>query len=49
MTLHHSLALEMAVFFAWNPIPATPEVLGLVAGSDRAHLGRAAVSEGATA
>jgi hypothetical protein len=48
MTLHHSLALEMAVFLAWNPLPASPAVLGVVAGAERAHLNSAAVSEGAT-
>jgi hypothetical protein len=48
MTLHHSLALEMAVFLAWNSVPAPPEVLCVVAGADRAHLNSAAVSEGAT-
>ena len=48
MTLHHSLALEMAVFLAWNSLPASPAVLGVVAGAERAHLNSAAVSEGAT-
>ena len=48
MTLHHSLALEMAVFLAWNSVPASPAVLGVVAGAERAHLNSAAVSEGAT-
>jgi hypothetical protein len=48
MTLHHPLALEMAVFLAWNFVPAPPAVLGVVAGAERAHLNSAAVSEGAT-
>jgi hypothetical protein len=48
MTLHRSLALEMTVFLAWNSVPAPPAVLGVVAGANRAHLNRAAVSEGAT-
>lgn len=48
MTLHRSLALEMAVFLAWSPVPAPPAVLGVVAGAERAHLNSAAVSEGAT-
>src|SRR5260370_15157479 len=48
MTLHHSLALEMAVFLAWNPLPASPAVLGVVAGAERAHLNSAAALEGAT-
>src|SRR5260370_28402822 len=48
MSIHHSLALEMAVFLAWNPLPASPALLGVVAGAERAHLNSAAVSEGAT-
>jgi hypothetical protein len=48
MTLHRSLALEMAVFLAWNSVPAPPAVLCVVAGAERAHLNSAAVSEGAT-
>jgi len=38
----------MAVFLAWNSLPASPAVLGVVAGAERAHLNSAAVSEGAT-
>jgi hypothetical protein len=48
MTLHHSLALEMAFFLGWNPFPAPPAVLGVVAESNRAYLNSASVSEGAT-
>src|SRR5260370_30016608 len=48
MTLHRSLALEMAVFLAWSSVPPPPAVLGVVAGAERAHLNSAAVSEGAT-
>jgi hypothetical protein len=48
MTLHHSLALEMAVFLAWNPLPAPATTLGVVVGADRAYLNNGAVSEGAT-
>jgi len=38
----------MAVFLAWSSVPASPAVLGVVAGAERAHLNSAAVSEGAT-
>ncbi len=48
MILHHSLALAMAAFLAWNSVPAPPAVLGVVVGADRAHLNSGAVSEGAT-
>jgi hypothetical protein len=48
MTLHHSLALEMAAFLAWNSIPAPATTLGVVVGADRAYLNSGAVSEGAT-
>jgi hypothetical protein len=48
MTLHHSLALEMAIFLAWTSGPAPPAVLGVVVGAERAHLNSAAGSEGAT-
>jgi hypothetical protein len=48
MILHHSLALVMAAFLAWSPVPAPPAVLGVVVGADRAHLNSGAVSEGAT-
>src|SRR5260370_17478136 len=48
MILHHSLALVMAAFLAWNSVPAPPAALGVVVGADRAHLNSGAVSEGAT-
>src|SRR5260370_36239887 len=48
MILHHSLALVMAAFLAWNSVPAPPAALGVVVGADRAHLNSGGVSEGAT-
>jgi hypothetical protein len=48
MALLHSLALEIAAFLAWNPVPAPSAMLGVVVVADRAYLNSGSVSEGAT-
>ncbi len=48
MTVRHFLAIAMAFLLAGIPVPARPEVLGVVVQANRAHLNTNAVSEGTT-
>jgi hypothetical protein len=48
MTLRSLLTLQIAFLLAGTSAPGRPAVLGVVAEAYRAHLGRSAVSPGAT-
>ena len=48
MTVHRFLAIALAFLLAGIPVPARPEVLGVVVQADRAHLNTSVVSAGTT-